>query len=102
VLERAGFEVRVAATAEDALVRFESGGEQLDILMTDVILPGRNGLDLARQLRARLPALKVLLVSGYGDRAEVRDAEITRVPGTTYLAKPFTSSGLVEAVRSLL
>ncbi len=102
VLERAGFGVRVAATAEEALAIFGGSGQIPDVLISDIVLPGFNGIELARRLRERHPGLKVLLVSGYGDRREVRIAESEATPATAYLAKPFTSAAVVEAVRRLL
>jgi PAS domain S-box-containing protein len=65
-----GFEVEVADRARKALDRLEAGIAGIDLLLTDVVMPdGLNGVDLATQIRARFPALPIILTSGYNDVA---------------------------------
>jgi PAS domain S-box-containing protein len=65
LLEDMGFRVSAAASGEDALVRLERGG--IDLLFSDVVMPGLGGLELARIARDRRPGLPVLLASGYSE-----------------------------------
>jgi CheY-like chemotaxis protein len=100
ILERAGYETIEAANGEDALALVEARGAGVALVITDLIMPEMRGTELARRLRERFPALKVLLVSGYTEDAVMRqrtfDAE------TAFLEKPFTPDALVRAVRKAL
>ncbi len=96
-LERLGFRVRQAADGESALKRLE--GERPSLLVSDIRLPGMDGVALARAARGRHPELPVLLVSGYAD-----EAARAALPGLdiAFLAKPFTLKTLGERVRELV
>lgn len=74
--------------------------ERLDLLVTDVMLPGTSGREVADALTAARPSLRVLFVSGYaGDpRVEERGPR----PGDAFLPKPFTTEDLVREVGALL
>lgn len=89
-----GFEVFEATSAEDAL-RLIDAGTAPDLLVTDHLMPGMNGADLARTVRAKNPNLPVLLVSGY---AEVEGI----APELPRLTKPFRNSELAASVSALL
>ncbi len=96
-LERLGFRVRQAADGEAALARLET--ERPALLISDIRMPGIDGVELARRARAHHPGLPVLLVSGFADeRARVA------IPGVEagFLEKPFTTKRLEEAVLHLL
>ena len=98
VLARDGYRVLVAADAEDALTLAASAPFPIDLLLTDVVMPGMNGPKLARELKSTRPAMRVLLMSGYaGDdlTGELR-------PGERFLRKPFTPYVLLENVRVAL
>jgi two-component system, cell cycle sensor histidine kinase and response regulator CckA len=100
-LQRAGFNVIDVRSAEDALSVVEELDTKLDLLVTDVVLPGLNGVKLAERLRDRQPDLRVLMCSGYtGDDQQA--GEIPLGPNTAFLPKPFTGSDLVEAATCLL
>jgi two-component system cell cycle sensor histidine kinase/response regulator CckA len=75
-------------------------GEELDLLLSDVVMPVMRGPDVAARLRVRRPALKVLFISGYADTLA------TDVTGTAVtdpiLTKPFTPDQLLSAVRAVL
>ena len=72
ILERAGFMVLVAARPSEAeAIFFEAG--RVDLLITDIVMPGGRGPDLFTGLHARQPSLRVLYMSGYSDDASVRD-----------------------------
>lgn len=99
-LEPENFEVAVAASGEDALALVEQSGRMPDLLITDYMMPGMNGRELADAMRARKPELKVLFQTGYSDSL-FGPLELLE-PGTSFIDKPFTSRGLREAVRLAL
>jgi signal transduction histidine kinase/CheY-like chemotaxis protein len=99
-LRRAGHEVFEATDGDEALARFRERPTAVTLLVTDVVMPGMNGKELARQLRAVNPDLLVLFMSGYTH--EILDQQELVGPGSAFLAKPFTPSALVRHVDLLL
>jgi two-component system, cell cycle sensor histidine kinase and response regulator CckA len=99
ILRRAGHEVTVAANAIEALEAATAVQGRLDLLVTDVVMPGMGGVELSRELRRRLPALKILLLSGYPGRA---DDALGDPSGLDYLAKPVTPKQLLDRIDQLL
>jgi two-component system cell cycle sensor histidine kinase/response regulator CckA len=99
LLERAGYAVRVADCAETALEMTEAEAEPPLALISDVAMPGIDGLTLARRLRGRWPGLPVLLLSGY---AESLLGEDLAAAGIAFLAKPFATGDLVAEVAGLV
>jgi len=100
VLESEGYTVLVASSAERAEALFEEHLDRVDLLLTDVVMPGRNGLDLFASLRARRPSLRVLYMSGYTDGAVLQQEGLDgNVP---FLQKPFTPDRLLRKVREVL
>lgn len=95
VLTSAGYTVLDAGSPAEAIPIFERE-PGITLLLTDVVMPGMHGPDLARRLRARRPNLKVLLMSGY------HEAVSDEATGFVGLDKPFTSLELVSAVRTAL
>jgi PAS domain S-box-containing protein len=99
ILGRAGHEVTVVADAHQALQAADRLSASLELLITDVVMPGMSGTDLSRELRRRTPALKVLLFSGYPGRdADLLAGESDLV----YLAKPVAPKELLERIDVLL
>jgi PAS domain S-box-containing protein len=98
MLNRAGYPVLSAATPGEACVLFDEHVNEIDLLVTDVVMPEMNGPALAQRLITRRPDLCVLFVSGYSD-APPAGAATGRV---AYLAKPFSSHDLVKAIGELL
>jgi CheY-like chemotaxis protein len=90
MLNDLGYDTVEAASAEDALQVL--GQQRVDLLVTDHLMPGMTGTELAQATRQRFPLLKVLIVSGYAD-AEGLDPSYTR------LTKPFRQSELAAALR---
>ncbi len=100
VLRRQGYRVLTASDARSALRVAKGSRAAIDLLLTDVVMPGADGIDLARQLVARRPGLAVLLMSGYADEAVVRHGLLR--PGADYLGKPFSPTALSVRVREVL
>jgi two-component system cell cycle sensor histidine kinase/response regulator CckA len=98
VLKRHGFNVTTAATAEQALEM--APGLNIDLLLTDVVLPGMTGPELAQRISARTPSVRVLFMSGYTGDALRDQPEFAA--GQAFIQKPFASSALVERIRALL
>jgi CheY-like chemotaxis protein len=84
----------------EALKLAADHGGAIDLLVTDVVMPRKTGPQVAAELVAQRPELKVLYVSGYADEAIVPLA--LAGPDTAFLQKPFTHDGLAAAVRELL
>lgn len=96
-LERAGYRVRQAGDAEAALRRLE--GERPALLLSDVRLPGRDGVALAEAARVLAPDLPVLLVTGFADETAQRRAAGLGLP---VLRKPYTMKLLEDRIRALV
>ena len=101
VLIVAGFEVYSAGSYDEAMRVFDERHEEIDLLLIDVSLPGRNGVELAKDLLKRKSDLRLLFVSGHVG------AEVIRFYGmqTTdrhFLQKPFTSVALLARVREIM
>ena len=100
VLSRAGYRVLKARNATEALqvVREHAGGVQL--LLTDVVLPDRNGCDLALELAALCDGVKSIFVSGYPENSITKNG--LRQPGWSYLPKPFSVTSLIQKIKEIL
>jgi CheY-like chemotaxis protein len=99
LLQRQGYTVLVASNADEALRLFEEHSS-IDLLLTDVVMPGASGPELTRQLVERRPALKVVYMSGYTEEAIVQHGVLK--PGIAFLHKPFTSDTLARKLREAL
>ncbi|HBQ11740.1 MAG TPA: hybrid sensor histidine kinase/response regulator, partial [Myxococcales bacterium] len=87
-----------ASSAEEALRLAGRMDAPPDAVVTDIVLPGMHGAELARELRHRWPSLRVLFTSGYAEQSVL--ASIPRGPGSAFLQKVFTPSELLAAVRA--
>src|SRR5436853_788157 len=99
-LERQGYTVLAAPSGADALALAAQHGATIHLLLTDVVMPGMSGRDLADRLTAQRPGIRVLYISGYTDNAIVRHGMLE--PGLAYLQKPFRPDALVRKVREVL
>jgi CheY-like chemotaxis protein/two-component sensor histidine kinase len=99
ILETRGYHVFGAADAREALALIEQHRSKLSLLLTDVVLPGANGRELANLALKMCPALSVIYMSGYTDEAAVSHGCHTP---EAFLGKPFTAVGLLELVRTTL
>ncbi|RJF87132.1 PAS domain-containing sensor histidine kinase [Oleomonas cavernae] len=99
-LRRQGYRVLEAATGEEALDLIEAGTERIDLMVSDVVMPSMDGPTLARMAMERLPALKVIMISGYAEEQFRKSLD----PGLafTFLAKPFSLKQLGQLVREVL
>ena len=93
ILSGAGYTVLAAATPADALALAARHGETIDALVTDIVMPGMSGLELAE----RLQPLRALFISGYS-----AEAAVGLPPGSAFLEKPFDHGALLAEVRALL
>ncbi len=96
ILAEAGFHVDAARCAEEAEAIINSG-ETISLLVTDVVMPGRDGVQLAQALRRAQPGAKVLFTTGY-----TRHIVPRRVPGAEILDKPYHGDALLHMTRRLL
>ncbi len=100
ILRRERYNVLEAGSGEEALKVASAHENGIQLLVTDVMLPGISGRDLAEGMRETAPGLKVLYVSGYTDDEAVRVGAFP--PGSKFLQKPFTLGALVGKVREAL
>jgi CheY-like chemotaxis protein len=100
MLEDDGYAVLAAASGGEALELLRTHGGQIDVLVTDVVMPGLSGQQLAAQLVEERPGLRVLFASGYAEDAIATHGVLR--PGTAFLEKPFTAPELASTLRQLL
>jgi PAS domain S-box-containing protein len=96
-LSHAGYTVLTAADGTEALT-LAADQDDIDLLLSDVVMPGMTGPELARRFAADRPSCRVLLMSGYAEGLIDRHGMLP--PGTALLAKPFTTAELLTAVRA--
>jgi signal transduction histidine kinase/CheY-like chemotaxis protein len=100
VLAKRGYRVIEAAGGPEALSLYEQLGEPVDLLLTDIVMPGMSGRELAQQLRTAQPGLKVIFISGYADEVLAGIGELG--PGAAFLPKPLRPDVVAARVRELL
>lgn len=100
VLARAGFGVSGAGSAEEAIATVEREHWDIDVLVTDVVLPGMSGHGLVYVLARANPDLKVLYMSGQGDAARLRRGQ--PVPEPWFLTKPFDRDAFLHKILALI
>jgi PAS domain S-box-containing protein len=94
-----GYTVTEAAGGEAALKRFDDG-EAFDLMLTDIVMPGVGGLQLAKAAAGRSPAMKVVFMSGYSENAVILHGRLN--PGAILLSKPFRKADLAKRIRETL
>lgn len=99
-LERHGYKVLSAANAKEAIEIAESDLSSIDLMITDIVMPGMNGRELAEMLVGKNPALRILFTSGYPEDMVIRDG----ISGheVNFIEKPFLAKDLLPMVRSIL
>jgi CheY-like chemotaxis protein len=99
LLTRHGYTVLLASDADEAMRLFDQHAA-IDVLLTDVVMPGASGPDLTKRLVDRRHGLKVIYMSGYTEEAIVHHGVLN--PGVAFLHKPFTSETLGRKLREVL
>jgi signal transduction histidine kinase len=100
MLEMQGFKVIAAGTGAEALARARQFDGRIDLLLTDVVMPGGTGRELAKRLTAERPDTKVLYISGYPEHG-ARPGSVLEA-GSPFLPKPFTRQQLLDKIRQIL
>ena len=100
ILERAGYEVLPATTGDRVVEMMREQGGNVDLLITDVVMPGMSGPELAGRMREEYPGLKVLFVSGFA--AEHLEVVEDFGAGAAFLPKPYSSEALSFMTHHLL
>ena len=100
VLAGLGYQVLEAATPSDAILLARGCPDTIHLLLTDVAMPGMNGVELQGVIVPTRPGLKVLFMSGYTENAIIHQGALD--PGIAFIAKPFSPAALGRKVRELL
>jgi len=98
ILRRAGYNVLEAENGDSALRIAEAHTERIDLLVTDMFMPGLRGPEVAARLAQTRPGLRVLFMSGYADQ----DARTGVPAGANFLNKPFSGADLAKTVEAVL
>ena len=99
ILGQCGYQVLTAHSGEEALRQADAFSADIDLLVTDVVMPQMSGWELARRLKAKRPGLKVIYFSGYSDVSPVGEQPVALAP---ILCKPFSPHDLASHVREVL
>lgn len=99
LLSSAGYRVLSCASADEALDWAQSSTERVDLLLTDVVMPGKQGTELAKLLAEKIPGIRVILMSGYSRENLTPSATSNH---HAFLPKPFSTSALLSVVRKVL
>ncbi len=99
-LGRYGYTVLVASSGSDAIAAAQAHDGPIHVMLTDVVLPGAGGREVARQVVAGRTSMRVLYMSGYTEEAIVQHGVLE--PGLAFIQKPFTGEALVRRIRELL
>jgi DNA-binding response OmpR family regulator len=100
VLESAGYRVLKTRDATEAISAYGQYKNIVQLLLTDVVLPGQNGRDLANELRSVCPTLRIIFISGYPENVVTQHG--IQEDGMFYLSKPFSMQSLTRKVSQVL
>jgi CheY-like chemotaxis protein len=101
ILQQQGYRVVTASNGDEALRIIQASPQgPVDLLITDVVMPGMSGKALAEQIAQLYPAIKILFISGYATDAITQHGQLS--PGTNFLSKPFTRAALAHKAREVL
>jgi CheY-like chemotaxis protein len=98
ILEDAGYRVLSAPNGPEALRIVTHSPDPIDLVVTDLLMPGMGGLDLARRLLSERPTIQVLFLSGYADKETIAAAGLT----APILQKPISANALLAKVQEVL
>jgi len=99
MLEAGGFSVVTASSGPEALAHLARAGDDIDLVLSDVTMPGMNGIDLSYQIREQYPSIPVAIVSG--DVSELERSIIGRFE-VPFIKKPFHAESLFSAVKEAM
>jgi two-component system cell cycle sensor histidine kinase/response regulator CckA len=100
ILSAKGYSVVAAKSTKEAEQFAEKHGGKIHLLLTDIIMPGTSGRELAKRITSRHPRTRVLYMSGYTDNVLAQGGVLEA--GLSFLQKPFTPGALVQKVRDVL
>ena len=100
MLENLGYLVLAADGGEAAVELASTWPSKIDLLVTDLAMPGLSGRETAERIRGLFPAAQVIYMSGYTDDLVIRGGEFE--PGTSFIQKPFGAAELAGRVREVL
>jgi len=100
ILESLGYKVITASNGGEAILTCEQYTHNIDLLLTDVIMPQMNGRELTERIHKISPGIRVLFMSGYTDNAIANHGVLE--PGMNFIGKPFTAADLSEKVQEIL
>ena len=100
ILERAGYRVITAEDGESAVLKFKENKEEVALVLTDVVMPKKNGEKIFEEIRSLRPGMKMIFISGYS--SEIIQKEFVKEMGVEFLMKPFLKSDLLRKVRKML
>ena len=100
ILEQLGYRVLEARSGTEAIAEVQRSGDRIDLLLTDVVMPGMNGSELAKHLVPHNPEMKVLFTSGYTE--DVISHHGVLAEGVSFIGKPYTPLALARRVREVL
>uniref|UniRef100_UPI0040564CA4 response regulator n=1 Tax=Candidatus Electrothrix sp. TaxID=2170559 RepID=UPI0040564CA4 len=100
MLERKGYTVLSAAAPSEALEKAKNNSSSIDLLMTDVVMPEMNGLDLAEKITALYPDIRLLFMSGYTANVIAHRGILDH--GVAFIQKPFSMADMTEKLRDVL
>ena len=96
-LQLRGYKVIEAASAEEALDQLKDPNLQIDVFVTDIVMPGRDGPSWVKEALEQRPNTRVVFVSGYAE--DVLDTQQAAIPNSTFLPKPFSLDELTPTVQ---
>jgi DNA-binding NtrC family response regulator len=102
ILHREGYRVITASGGDAALELADQHGGSIDLVLTDVVMPGMLGTELVRSLHDRWPSIRVLLMSGYAPPVVRNGSENDSLRDSPLLDKPFSAGSLLNKVHEIL
>jgi two-component system, cell cycle sensor histidine kinase and response regulator CckA len=100
VLQKAGYAVEAAQNGAEAMNMLGTNGHRVELLITDMVMPGMDGRKVAAEVQARVPGVKVLFVSGYAENATLHQGGLRK--DVNFIQKPFSSADFLARVRAIL
>jgi two-component system cell cycle sensor histidine kinase/response regulator CckA len=100
ILVAAGYRVLKARSAVEALREFRQHPGEIELLLVDIVLPGKSGRTIAKELMQEDPVLKTIFISGYPDDSADKSSDLFR--HTIYLPKPFSLGLLMQKIRDVI